>query len=70
MNTVLYGVFVSPHGGLGGPPSFLACYSIGVVVIELWAVEAFFFRLLLLVSVTFLCKHFMFFYFYSVCIRV
>jgi hypothetical protein len=20
----LYGVFVSPHGGLGGPPSFLA----------------------------------------------
>jgi hypothetical protein len=25
MNTVLYGVFVSPHGGLGGPPSFVAC---------------------------------------------
>jgi hypothetical protein len=25
MNTFLYGVFVSPHGGLGGPPSFLAC---------------------------------------------
>jgi hypothetical protein len=23
MNTFLYGVFVSPHGGLGGPPSFL-----------------------------------------------
>jgi hypothetical protein len=22
MNTFLYGVFVSPHGGLGGPPSF------------------------------------------------
>jgi hypothetical protein len=21
----LYGVFVSPHGGLGGPSSFLAC---------------------------------------------
>jgi hypothetical protein len=25
MNTFLYGVFVSPHGGLGGPPSFLTC---------------------------------------------
>jgi hypothetical protein len=25
MNTFMYGVFVSPHGGLGGPPSFLAC---------------------------------------------
>jgi hypothetical protein len=25
MNTFLYGVFVSPHGGLGGPPSILAC---------------------------------------------
>jgi hypothetical protein len=25
INTFLYGVFVSPHGGLGGPPSFLAC---------------------------------------------
>jgi hypothetical protein len=48
MNTFLYGVFVSPHGGLGGPPSFLACYSISVLVIELWAVEAFVFRLLLL----------------------
>jgi hypothetical protein len=22
MNTFLYGVFVSPHGGLDGPPSF------------------------------------------------
>jgi hypothetical protein len=22
MNTFLYGVFVSPHGGVGGPPSF------------------------------------------------
>jgi hypothetical protein len=22
MNTFLHGVFVSPHGGLGGPPSF------------------------------------------------
>jgi hypothetical protein len=22
MNAFLYGVFVSPHGGLGGPPSF------------------------------------------------
>jgi hypothetical protein len=30
--------FVSPHDGLGGPPSFVA---ISVVVIELWAVEAF-----------------------------
>jgi hypothetical protein len=29
------------HGGLGGPPSFVACQSISVVVIELWAVEAF-----------------------------
>jgi hypothetical protein len=25
MDTFLYGVFVSPHGGLGGSPSFLAC---------------------------------------------
>jgi hypothetical protein len=25
MNTFIYGVFASPHGGLGGPPSFLAC---------------------------------------------
>jgi hypothetical protein len=25
----------------GGPPSFVACYSINVVVFELWAVEAF-----------------------------
>jgi hypothetical protein len=25
INTFLFGVFVSPHGGLGGPPSFLAC---------------------------------------------
>jgi hypothetical protein len=25
MNTFLYGVFVSLHGGLGGPPSFLSC---------------------------------------------
>jgi hypothetical protein len=33
MNTFLYGVFVS-HGGLGGPPSFLACYSISVVAID------------------------------------
>jgi hypothetical protein len=37
----LYGAFVSPNGSLGGPPSFVACYSISVVVIELWAVEAF-----------------------------
>jgi hypothetical protein len=41
MNIFLCGVFVSPHGCLGGPPSFLACKSISVVVIELWAVEAF-----------------------------
>jgi hypothetical protein len=62
MNTFIYGVFVSPRGGLGGPPNFLACCSISVLVIELWAVEAFAVRLLLLiVSVTFLCKHFMFF---------
>jgi uncharacterized integral membrane protein len=27
MNTFLYGVFVSPHNGLGGLPSFLACVS-------------------------------------------
>jgi hypothetical protein len=26
MNTFLYGVFISPHGGLGGPPSFLVYY--------------------------------------------
>jgi hypothetical protein len=25
MNSFLYGVFVSYHGGLCGPPSFLAC---------------------------------------------
>jgi hypothetical protein len=25
MNSFLYGVFVFPHGGLGGHPSFLAC---------------------------------------------
>jgi hypothetical protein len=31
MNTFIYGVFVSPYGGLGGPPSFLVCF----VVIEL-----------------------------------
>jgi hypothetical protein len=24
-NFFLYGVFASPHGGLGGPPSFVAC---------------------------------------------
>jgi hypothetical protein len=53
--------FVSLRGGLGGPPSFVACWSISVVVIELWAEEAFVLRLLLLVFVTFLCKHFMFF---------
>jgi hypothetical protein len=41
VNTFSYGAFVSPHGGLGGPPSFVACQSISVVVIELWAVEAF-----------------------------
>jgi uncharacterized membrane protein len=29
------------RGGLGGPPIFVACQSISVVVIELWAVEAF-----------------------------
>jgi hypothetical protein len=28
-----------PRGGLGGPPSFVDCWSISVVVIELWAVE-------------------------------
>jgi hypothetical protein len=25
MKYFLYGVFVSPHGGLGSPPNFLAC---------------------------------------------
>jgi hypothetical protein len=29
------GAFVSPHDGVGGPPSFVACWSISVVVIEL-----------------------------------
>jgi hypothetical protein len=29
MNNYLYGVFVSPHGDLGGPPSFLACHDAG-----------------------------------------
>jgi hypothetical protein len=33
--------FVSPHGGLGGTLRFVACQSISVVVIELWAMEAF-----------------------------
>jgi hypothetical protein len=33
---------------VGGPPGFLACYSISVVVTELRAVEAFVLRLLLL----------------------
>jgi hypothetical protein len=33
--------FLSPHGGVGGPPRFLTCLSISAVVIELWAVEAF-----------------------------
>jgi hypothetical protein len=28
MNTFSYGAFVTPRGGLGGPPSFLACQSI------------------------------------------
>jgi hypothetical protein len=41
VNTLSYGAFVSPLGGLGGPPSFVACQSISVVAIELWAVEAF-----------------------------
>jgi glyoxylase-like metal-dependent hydrolase (beta-lactamase superfamily II) len=41
MNTFSYGAFASPHGGPGGPPSFLTCKSISVVEIELWAVEAF-----------------------------
>jgi hypothetical protein len=41
VSTFSYGAFVSPRGGLGGPPSFVACKSISVVVIELWAVEAF-----------------------------
>jgi hypothetical protein len=27
--------FVSPHDGLGGPPNFVACQSISVVLIEL-----------------------------------
>jgi hypothetical protein len=48
MNTFIYGVIVSPHGGLGGPPNFL-----GLLIHQrrgdvLWAVEAFVFRLLLL----------------------
>jgi hypothetical protein len=25
VSTFSYGAFVSPHGGLGGPPSFMAC---------------------------------------------
>jgi hypothetical protein len=37
----------NPRDGLGGPPSFVACQSISVVVIELWAVEAFVLSLLL-----------------------
>jgi hypothetical protein len=43
---------IYPRGGfLGDPPSFVACQSNSVVVIVLWAVEAFVFLLLLLVSV-------------------
>jgi hypothetical protein len=41
VNTFSYGAFLSPRGGLGGPPSFVACESISFVVIELWAVEDF-----------------------------
>jgi hypothetical protein len=41
VNNFSYGAFVSPHGGLGGLPSYLASKTISVVVIELWAVEAF-----------------------------
>jgi hypothetical protein len=29
MNTFIYGVFVSPHGGLGGPPSFFLAVGSG-----------------------------------------
>jgi hypothetical protein len=42
---------IYPHGGLGGPPNFVACQSISVVVI--WAVGSggfFVLRLLLFVS--------------------
>jgi hypothetical protein len=54
---------------LGGPPSFVACQSISVVVIRAVGSGGFFaFHLLSLVSVTYLCKHFMFIYLYSVCL--
>jgi hypothetical protein len=38
---LIYKNVKNPRGGLGGPPMFVACQSISVVVIELWAVEAF-----------------------------
>jgi hypothetical protein len=34
-------VKISSWWFLGGPPMFVACQSISLVVIELWAVEAF-----------------------------
>jgi hypothetical protein len=66
MNTFLYGVFVSPHGGVGGPPSFfglLIHQSRGDLAV---GSGGFVFRLLLLLvlcrqllcaflSLTFLC---------------
>jgi hypothetical protein len=30
MNTLLYGVFVFPNGGLGGPPSFWPANSLEI----------------------------------------
>jgi hypothetical protein len=48
------------RGGLDGPPIFVVCQSISVVVIRaVGSGGVFIFRLLSLVSVTFLCKHFM-----------
>jgi hypothetical protein len=56
-------VKISSWWFLGEPPIFVACQSISVVVIRAVGSGGFFvFRLLLLVSVTFLCKHFMFIY--------
>jgi hypothetical protein len=34
MNTFLYGVFVFPYGGLGGPPSMYVCMYVCNVCTE------------------------------------
>jgi hypothetical protein len=50
------------RGGLGGPPIFVACQSISSGDRAVGSGAFFVFRPLSLVSVTFLCKYFMFIY--------